>query len=347
MQTEQTKARTNNMQKFGIDISKWQGSFDFDKAVSEGAEFVIIKGGGGDDGLYIDPKFERNYKEAKKAGLDVGCYFFSRATDTDTAKKEAQYFYKKILKGKQFELPVYMDVEQQDMLNLGREQLTDVIEAFCEELEFLGYWVGIYSTPYVFLQQTNDEKLQVYAHWIAQWSRECTYPYTNVLGVWQFGGDVNYIKDNKVAGVICDQDYMYIDYPTLIKERGLNGFEKKFSSELVSKSMEEIAKEIIEGKWSNGEERKIRLKKAGYDYAIVQRLVNEMLQNRKLEVGDLVTLTDDAVVYGTSKKFAKWAYKSKFYVRSVAEDRIIISLFEEGAVTGAVHVNHLREASSK
>ena len=337
------------MQKFGIDISKWQGNFDFDKAVSEGAEFVIIKGGGGDDGLYIDPKFERNYKEAKKAGLDVGCYFFSKATDTDTAKKEAQYFYKKILKGKQFELPVYMDVEQQDMLNLGREQLTDVIEAFCEELEFFGYWVGIYSTPYVFLQQTNDEKLQVYAHWIAQWSRECTYPYTNVLGVWQFGGDVNYIKDNKVAGVICDQDYMYIDYPTLIKERGLNGFEKKFSSELVSKSMEEIAEEIINGKWGVGEDRRNRLTKAGYDYDDIQQIVNEMLQPQKqsLRVGDLVTLTDDAVVYGTSKGFKKWAYKAKFYVRAINGDRVVISIFKEGAVTGVVDIKHLKGVSGE
>ena len=49
------------MQQFGIDISKWQGNFDFNSAVNEGVTFAIIKGGGGDDGLYTDSKFKRNY----------------------------------------------------------------------------------------------------------------------------------------------------------------------------------------------------------------------------------------------------------------------------------------------
>ena len=59
------------MKKFGIDISRWQGDFDFNKAVAEGVEFAIIKGGGGDAGLYTDAKFERNYREAKAKGLPV------------------------------------------------------------------------------------------------------------------------------------------------------------------------------------------------------------------------------------------------------------------------------------
>ena len=45
------------MKEFGIDISRWQGDFDFQKAVAEGVKFAVIKGGGGDDGLYVDSKF--------------------------------------------------------------------------------------------------------------------------------------------------------------------------------------------------------------------------------------------------------------------------------------------------
>ena len=48
------------MQKFGIDISHWQGDFDFKKAKLEGVQYVILKCGGGDSGLYKDSKFERN-----------------------------------------------------------------------------------------------------------------------------------------------------------------------------------------------------------------------------------------------------------------------------------------------
>lgn len=44
------------------------------------------------------------------------------------------------------------------------------------------------------------------------------------------------------------------------------------------KSIDEIAKEVINGKWGNGEERKKKLKKAGYDYKKVQKRVNELLK---------------------------------------------------------------------
>ena len=43
------------------------------------------------------------------------------------------------------------------------------------------------------------------------------------------------------------------------------------------KSITEVAKEVIQGKWGNGEERRIALEKAGYNYADVQRTVNALL----------------------------------------------------------------------
>ena len=53
-------------QKFGIDVSHWQGSFDFARAKSkEGVEFAIIKAGGADAGLYKDSQFEANYKKCE------------------------------------------------------------------------------------------------------------------------------------------------------------------------------------------------------------------------------------------------------------------------------------------
>lgn len=47
--------------------------------------------------------------------------------------------------------------------------------------------------------------------------------------------------------------------------------------DLPSKSIDELAREVIAGKWGNGSERKMRLNNAGYDYAAVQKRVNEML----------------------------------------------------------------------
>lgn len=209
---------------WGIDISRWQGDYNLTQAKAEGVKFVIVKGGGGDDGLYKDSQFENNYKKAKNLGLPVGCYWFSKATTIAEAVKEAEYFYNNCLKGKQFELPVYMDVENKSMLNVGKANLTAIIKAFCDYLEEKEAWVGIYSSLSYFSSYMNDKDLQSYAHWVACWGNSCNYPYPNSFGMWQFGGETNKIRSNKVAGQVTDQNYMLVDYPAMIKERGKNNF---------------------------------------------------------------------------------------------------------------------------
>ena len=44
------------------------------------------------------------------------------------------------------------------------------------------------------------------------------------------------------------------------------------------KSMEALAREVIDGKWGNGDDRKKRLQSAGYNYEAVQRKVNQLLK---------------------------------------------------------------------
>ena len=68
-------------------------------------------------------------------------------------------------------------------------------------------------------------------------------------------------------------------------------------------SVEQIAYEVIDGKWGNGTERKNKLSKAGYDYDAVQKKVNELLNAKKevvytVQKGD--TLTYIANKFGTS-----------------------------------------------
>lgn len=269
------------MKMRGIDISRWQGDFDLGRAKSEGFEFAIIKAGGGDDGLYQDSKFERNYSVAKSLSMPVGAYFFSRALSAAEAVREADYFAG-ILAGKQFELPVYMDVENARQIGLGKRAVTDIVKAFCNRMEDLGYWVGIYSSLSYFADRMYDNELQDYAHWVAQWSTELSYPAGNVCGMWQYGGETNYIRSNQVAGQTVDQDYMLIDYPTQIKATGRNGFGKTAAPAPapvpVRKSVDQLAKEVLAGEWGNGQDRVNRLTAAGYDYDAVQAAVNNSVR---------------------------------------------------------------------
>ncbi len=211
------------MQKFGIDVSHWQGAFNFAQAKAEGALWAIIKAGGGDSGLYKDSKFETFYKAAKEQGLQVGSYFYGNAGTTAEAVKEAEHFIK-LLDGKQFELPVYYDVEGA-MLRTEKAALTDIVIAFLERMKAAGYLAGIYSSESPFNSQLEDARLAAYPHWVAKYSKTAPKLKSgNEVGIWQFGGEKNFLRDNKIAGVVCDQDYLYIDYFEQIKAAGVNGY---------------------------------------------------------------------------------------------------------------------------
>lgn len=210
---------------FGIDVSRWQGNFNFKQAKAEGVQFAIIKAGGGDDGLYKDSKFETYYKEAKANEILVGSYFFGYAKTVERAREEADKFIS-LLSGKKFEMPVYYDVEG-DMLNVGKDLLTDIINAFCERVEAAGYFTGFYTGLYACNDQMDDKRLTHWCHWIACWSKGMPSLKSGMsIGMWQFGGTTNLIRDNKIAGVVCDQDYCYVDYTSAIKNLGLNGYSK-------------------------------------------------------------------------------------------------------------------------
>ena len=206
--------------RFGIDISDAQGVFDWEKA--EEVTFAVLKGGGGNNGLYTNRQFQRNYDECIKRGIDVGCYWYSKALTVEQAEQEAAYFFNNCLAGRKFTLPVYMDVEHKDMLALGKDALTAIVLAFCEALEQRGAWVGIYSSRAMFASYMHDEKLARYAHWVAEWGETCRYD--RDFGMWQFGGEGNKLRENTVAGVVCDQDYLLTDYPALLAMSGKNDF---------------------------------------------------------------------------------------------------------------------------
>lgn len=275
------------MQKFGIDISTWQKGFNFDKAKAEGVEFIILRC------AYSNSKdscFEDFYKSCRDRGIPVGVYHYSMAKSVMDAKKEAELMLS-ILKGKQFEYPIYLDVEDKTQAKLGKSVLTSIIKTYCDTLEDAGYYVGIYSTYYFLRDYTNVSELNKYDKWIAQWASKCSCPID--YGMWQFGGETNKIRTNKVAGVVCDQNYAYKDYPLIIRNSGLNGFKNEMPSNtnMVEikpvKSVTELAREVLDGKWGNGADRKARLTDAGYDYKSVQAEVNRLLQPKKKTVDEL------------------------------------------------------------
>ena len=212
----------------GIDVSYAQGKIDWDKVKASGlVDFVLIRAGYGREYSQVDKQFERNYSECKRLGIPVGVYWYSYATTAAEAKREAQVFLDTI-KGKQFEYPIYMDLEVTEQFTLGKASCSAMVDAFLTKLEKAGYFAGLYCSTNYLDNYISDSIKSRYAIWVAQYNKTCTYK--NPYGIWQYNiaGDEDYdfIGQGSIPGISgkCDMDYAYIDYPTIIKQAGLNGF---------------------------------------------------------------------------------------------------------------------------
>lgn len=208
----------------GIDVSHWQGSIDWTKVKKAGIDFAIIKAGGADDGLYKDSRFEENYKNAKAVGIPVGCYYFC-ANDSDSASKGetmAKHFCE-LIAGKQFEFPVYMDIEAQKGTKAGT---TACAIAFGEYMEQHGYWCGIYGSDIATFSDCLEwSKVNRFAAWVARYGGTLVHS----------GGIRQYSSTGKVSGISgnVDMDEATINYEPLIKAKCLNGWTEEEQPETV------------------------------------------------------------------------------------------------------------------
>lgn len=302
------------MKVFGIDISTWQKGYPYDKANSEGVKFAILRAG---FSKTKDNQFETHYANAKRLGWGVGAYWYMYATTVEGAKAEARAFLKAIA-GKQFEYPIYLDIEDRTVRNTGRDNCNAMVKAFGEIIEGAGYYFGVYCNLDWYRNVLSGAELnKKYDWWIACWSKGA--PTGVNYGLWQFGGETNYIRGNKVAGVTTDQNYAVKDYPSIMKANGLNGFPKqgetkptepaKPSIPYEGVSDEELARRVWTGEFGNGDERKAKL---GSRYSAVQALVDKGVgkpqtqeQYYTIQKGD--TLYGIAIKFGTTiGQLVKW-----------------------------------------
>ena len=200
----------------GIDVSKWQGTIDWAKVKAAGIEFAILRAGYGRLASQKDKCFEANYAGAKAAGLNVGAYWYSYAKTIEDVREEAEACIA-VLKGKQFEMPIYFDIEEKLQFQLGKNFCSEAVKTFCTALEKAGYFAGVYSSRSALQTYISTEVRQRYTVWVAAWSNELKY---EGAGMWQ------YTDSGRVPGIAgnVDKNISYKDFPTIIKNAGLNGF---------------------------------------------------------------------------------------------------------------------------
>lgn len=250
----------------GIDVCGIQGTIDFKKVKANGVDVVIIKAGAW---LNTVPTWEENYANAKNNGMRVGAYWYSYAKSIDDLKREIQAFIA-ALKGKQLDFPVYIDIEEQSQFDKGKAFCTEMVETFCTEMRKAGYYAGVYCSTFWYTKCVEESTRKKYPAWIADYRGKCYY--NGEYGIWQY--DAAYVPGVQNT---CDRDMVYIDYAPEIKNSGWNGYSKEIVPSEVKKTVDELAREVINGLWGNGQERKDKLAAAGYSYGDVQARVNEIL----------------------------------------------------------------------
>jgi GH25 family lysozyme M1 (1,4-beta-N-acetylmuramidase) len=276
----------------GCDVSEHQGNIDWN-VIKPQIDFAILRLGwiGNKNNHTIDTQFERNYNECKRLGIPVGVYVYNYCIKEDSARSGANWAVEK-LNGKTLELPVYIDMEDVSGTGLGKDLNTAICISFNSVIEQSGRWAGVYANKNWFDNYLNKDVIKSkYTTWIAHYGVSPD-KYKGEYDILQYSstGHINGISGN------VDMNEMHRD---LIAE--ING--SPVQPVTPKKSNEEIANEVIAGRWGNGDDRKNKLTQAGYDYNAIQDIVNQKLgyhneQTYVVKKGD--TLSGIASKFGTT-----------------------------------------------
>lgn len=192
------------MKVTAIDVSYCQTGVDYNKVKNSGIDAVIIRAGFGKETYQKDSEFETHYRNAKKAGLAVGVYWYSYAYSVAEAKQEAKVCLA-CIKGKTLELPVYYDLEESGQTRLGMSALTNIAIAFCDAIKSGGYRAGVYSNLNWLNNYLDYERLRSkYSIWLAQWSSSPS----KSCDIWQNAdnGRISGISGNVDTDVIINKN---------------------------------------------------------------------------------------------------------------------------------------------
>ena len=285
----------------GIDVSQHNNIINWDKVKSQ-VDFAILRLGwiGNKENHTLDQLFERNYNECKRVGIPVGLYVYSYCNNTESSKSGAKWVISQILnKNLDLELPIYIDMEDESLIGFNKDTLTAIACQFNYELEKQGLWAGVYANLNWYENYLDKEIIKKrFTTWIAHYEVK-ENKYENEYDMLQYKVG----KKDTIDGIdtTIDLNVMYRD---LLSEIGKYKIDNNPKPQFL-KTTDDIVQEIIDGKWGNGEDRKINLTNAGYNYEEIQSKVNEKMQNNRyltyvVKSGD--SLTKIAKRYNTTWK---------------------------------------------
>ena len=215
----------------GVDLSYCQEGISFPALKQAGVKFAIIRAG---FSTKKDVTMDKFVADCKKYGIDYGFYWYSYAMSVEQAEAEAEKCIS-VIKGLSPTYSVFFDMEEKKQIGgLNTDTRTKMAIAFCEKIRQAGFKPGIYANP-SFMENYYDKSRIVgkYDIWLAHWtnSPDCPSKYNYGQTMWQWGLD-------RIVGYDVDGDICFTDYG---------------KKNPVKKTIDQLADEVLAGKWDNGD----------------------------------------------------------------------------------------------
>lgn len=205
-----------------VDVSRYQGLIDWAQVAAAGYKGAMLKTVSTNhklskrsDGLYIDPTFETNYRNARAAGLDVGVYYYTYATSEAMADAELSLLRQAVY-GKELTLPVAVDVEENKLKPMSTLDLTNLTAYALEQVERMGFYAQLYTyTGYKY----ELDMARLSSRWDV-WLADYTGKTPNVT----FNYNAHqHTSKGAVPGISgnVDLNVTELNYPKIIRKKGL------------------------------------------------------------------------------------------------------------------------------
>ena len=206
-----------------IDVSRYQGLIDWAQVAAAGYKGAMLKTVSTNrklskraDGLYIDPTFETNYRNARAAGLDVGVYYYTYATSEAMADAELA-LVREAVRGKELTMPVALDMEDETLAVLKPNDLTNLAAYHLEQIEKMGFFAQLYT--YTSYANVHLDMARLAGRW-GIWLADYTGKTPNVT----FNYNAHqHTSKGSVPGITgnVDLNVTTINYPKIIRKKGL------------------------------------------------------------------------------------------------------------------------------
>lgn len=206
-----------------IDVSRYQGLIDWAQVAAAGYKGAMLKTvsinhklSKRSDGLYIDPTFETNYRNARAAGLDVGAYYYTNASCEKMADEELAVL-RQALRGKELTLPVALDLESPSLVGMPYGDLSNLAAYHLEQIEKMGFFAQLYT--YTSYANVHLDMARLAGRWDV-WLADYTGKTPKVSFKYNAHQHSNKGAVPGINGPV-DLDVTTVNYPRIIKAKGL------------------------------------------------------------------------------------------------------------------------------